>query len=98
MAQHELEGRFPFITHNTQLIAQIEKLEHKSRRQDVLVDDELIVAFYDAVIPKEICDARALQKWRDEIIKTELKRLYLTRDELMRHEAAGVTTDVFPKA
>ena len=98
VAQHELEGRFPFITHNTQLIAQIEKLEHKSRRQDVLVDDELIVAFYDAVIPKEICDARALQKWHDEIIKTEPKRLYLTRDELMRHEAAGVTTDVFPKS
>ena len=97
VAQHELEGRFPFITHNTQLIAQIEKLEHKARRQDVLVDDELIVAFYDAVIPKEICDTRALQKWHDEIIKTEPKRLYLTRDELMRHEAAGVTTDVFPK-
>ena len=98
VAQHELEGRFPFITHNTQLIAQIEKLEHKSRRQDVLVDDELIVAFYDAVIPKEICDTRTLQKWHDEIIKTEPKRLYLTRDELMRHEAAGVTTDVFPKS
>ena len=97
VAQHELEGRFPFITHNTQLIAQIEKLEHKARRQDVLVDDELIVAFYDAVIPKEICDTRALQKWHDEIIKTEPKRLYLTRDELMRHEAAGVTTEVFPK-
>ena len=97
VAQHELEGRFPFITHNTQLIAQIEKIEHKARRQDVLVDDELIVAFYDAVIPKEICDTRALQKWHDEIIKTEPKRLYLTRDELMRHEAAGVTTELFPK-
>ncbi len=97
VAQHELEGRFPFITHNAQLIAQIEKIEHKARRQDVLVDDELIVAFYDAVIPKEICDTRTLKKWHDEIIKTEPKRLYLTRDELMRHEASGVTTDLFPK-
>ncbi len=97
VAQHELEGRFPFIAHNTQLINQIEKLEHKSRRQDVLVDDELIVAFYDAVIPKHICDTRALQKWHDTLIKTEPKKLYLSRDELMRHEAAGVTTEVFPK-
>ena len=97
VAQHEIEGRFPFITHNTQLIHQIEKLEHKSRRQDVLVDDELIVAFYDSVIPKHICDTRALQKWHDTLIKTEPKKLYLSREELMRHEAAGVTTDVFPK-
>ena len=98
VAQHEIEGRFPFIAHNTQLINQIEKLEHKSRRQDVLVDDELIVAFYDSVIPKHICDTRALQKWHDTLIKTEPKKLYLSREELMRHEAAGVTTEVFPKA
>lgn len=98
VAQHEIEGRFPFIAHNTQLIHQIEKLEHKSRRQDVLVDDELIVAFYDSVIPKDICDVRALQKWHDTLIKTELKKLYLSREELMRHEAAGVTSEVFPKA
>ena len=98
VAQHEIEGRFPFIAHNTQLIHQIEKLEHKSRRQDVLVDDELIVAFYDSVIPKDICDVRALQKWHDTLIKTEPKKLYLSREELMRHEAAGVTSEVFPKA
>ncbi len=97
VAQHEIEGRFPFIAHNTQLIHQIEKLEHKSRRQDVLVDDELIVAFYDSVIPKDICDVRALQKWHDTLIKTEPKKLYLSREELMRHEAAGVTSEVFPK-
>ncbi|TDR32817.1 ATP-dependent RNA helicase HrpA [Hydromonas duriensis] len=97
LAQHEFEGRFPFLTHNKQLIAHIENIEHKSRRQDVLVDDELIVAFYDSVIPKDICDIRALQKWHDEAIKTQPKILYLSKDDLMRHEASGVTTDVFPK-
>ena len=97
LAQHEFEGRFPFLTHNKQLIAHIENLEHKSRRQDVLVDDELIVAFYDSVIPPEIMDVRALQKWHDEVVKADPKILYLSKDELMRHEASGVTTDVFPK-
>lgn len=97
VATHEIEGRFPFVKHNRQLIAQIENIEHKSRRQDVLVDDELIVAFYDSVIPKEITDVRQLQKWHDEVIKSNPKTLYLSRDELMRHEASGITTDVFPK-
>lgn len=97
VAQHELEGRFPFITHNTQLMNQIENIEHKSRRQDVMVDDELIVAFYASRIPEHICDTRSFQKWHDEMIKTAPKTLYLSREELMRHEAAGITTDVFPK-
>ena len=97
VATHEIEGRFPFVTHNRQLISQIENIEHKSRRQDVLVDDELIVAFYDSVIPQDITDVRQLQKWHDDVVLKNPKILYLSRDELMRHEASGVTTDVFPK-
>ena len=97
VATHEIEGRFPFVTHNRQLIAQIENMEHKSRRQDVLVDDELIVAFYESVIPPEITDVRQLQKWHDEVTRKNPKILYLSKDELMRHEAAGITSDVFPK-
>ncbi len=47
----EWETRLPFLAANRKLIAQVEELEHKSRRQDVLVDDELIHAFYDAQLP-----------------------------------------------
>ncbi|HRE16243.1 MAG TPA: DUF3418 domain-containing protein, partial [Rhodocyclaceae bacterium] len=46
--------RWPFYQHNQKLIREIENLEHKQRRQDVLVDDELIAAFYDHVIPEGI--------------------------------------------
>ncbi|MFN3297076.1 ATP-dependent RNA helicase HrpA, partial [Caldimonas sp.] len=41
----EWETKLPFLSHNRKLIRQVEDLEHKSRRQDVLVDDELIYAF-----------------------------------------------------
>jgi ATP-dependent helicase HrpA len=44
--------RWPFFQHNQKLIREIEHLEHKQRRQDVLVDDELIFAFYDRSFPK----------------------------------------------
>ncbi|MCC5310577.1 DUF3418 domain-containing protein, partial [Staphylococcus aureus] len=50
----EFETRLPFFTHNQRLVREIENLEHKSRRQDVLVDDELIYAFYDSQIPADI--------------------------------------------
>jgi ATP-dependent helicase HrpA len=38
----------------------VEELEHKSRRQDVLVDDELIYAFYDQQVPPDVCSGAQL--------------------------------------
>ena len=93
----EWETRLPFLAHNRKLIAQVQDLEHKARRQDVLVDDELIHAFYDQLLPKDVCSGASLERWfRDEVKKRPLL-LQLTRDELMRHEAAGITTESFPK-
>ncbi len=91
------ETKLPFLAANEKLIAQVEELEHKSRRQDVLVDDELIYAFYDQQLPADVCSGYSFENWYREEIKRQPKLLMLTRDELMRHEAAGITTQSFPK-
>ena len=91
------ETKLPFLAANEKLIAQVEELEHKSRRQDVLVDDELIYAFYDQQLPADVCSGYSFENWYREEIKRNSKLLMLTRDELMRHEAAGITTQFFPK-
>jgi len=93
----EWETRLPFLAANRKLIAQVEDLEHKSRRQDVLVDDELIQAFYDQQLPAEVCSGATLERWYRDEVKRQPKLLLLTREELMRHEAAGITTAAFPK-
>ncbi|MEX3547829.1 MAG: ATP-dependent RNA helicase HrpA [Burkholderia sp.] len=99
----EFDTRLAFFAHNRKLLADIEQIEHKSRRQDVLVDDELIHGFYDQTIPEGIHTGAAFERWyRDEVKKSgqsedKLRLLYLSRDDLMRHEAAGVTTDLFPR-
>jgi ATP-dependent helicase HrpA len=91
------ETQLPFLTANHKMIAKVEELEHKSRRQDVLVDDELIYAFYDQQLPADVCSGRLLENWyRIESVK-QPRLLMLTREELMRHEAAGITTQAFPK-
>ncbi|MEJ2769231.1 ATP-dependent RNA helicase HrpA [Mycetohabitans sp. B46] len=101
LVEGEFDTRLPFFAHNRRLVAQIEQLEHKSRRQDVLVDDELIYAYYDAAVPAQIHTGAALERWyRDEARRRGSdgdKLLFLSREDLMRHEAAGVTTDLFPK-
>ncbi len=91
------ETKLPFLAANLRMVAKVEELEHKSRRQDVLVDDELIYAYYDAQIPQDIYNGRLMEPWWREQSRTNPKFLHLTREELMRHEAAGVTTQAFPK-
>jgi ATP-dependent helicase HrpA len=91
------DTQLPFLAANLKMVAKVEELEHKSRRQDVLVDDELIYAFYDAQIPQEVFNGRLLEQWWRETSRTQPKLLLLTREELMRHEAAGITTQAFPK-
>ena len=91
------ETKLPFVAANQKLVAKVEELEHKSRRQDVLVDEELIYAFYDQQLPKDICTARELETWWRDASKTQPRLLQLSRDELMRHEAAGITTAAFPR-
>ncbi len=93
----EWETKLPFLAHNRKMVAQVEELEHKSRRQDVLVDDELIFAFYDQQLPHDVCSGASLERWFRDEVKKQPRLLMLTRDELMRHEAAGITTAAFPK-
>ena len=94
----EWETKLPFLAANRKLIAQVEELEHKSRRQDVLVDDDLIHAFYDQQLPADVCSGHTLERWYRSEVKRQPTLLMLTREELMRHEAAGITTAAFPKA
>ncbi len=93
----DIDTTLPFVAHNRKLIASIERLEHQSRRPDILVDDALIQAFYERQIPADVCQTATLEKWAAGLDAAAAARLMLTREDLMRHDAAGVTTDVFPR-
>jgi ATP-dependent helicase HrpA len=91
------ESRLPFLGANLKLVQQVQELEHKARRQDVLVDEELIYAFYDQQVPRDVYGGTTFEGWYREASRGQPDLLKLTRDELMRHEAAGITSNAFPK-
>jgi ATP-dependent helicase HrpA len=93
----EFDTRWAFLAHNKKLVAEIEQLEHKARRPDILVDEELLYAFYEGHVPPDVVSGIGFDHWYGEAVKSQPKLLFLSRDDLMRHEAAGITTDVFPK-
>jgi ATP-dependent helicase HrpA len=96
LVEGELETKAPFFAHNRRLVHEIERMEHKQRRPDILVDDELIHAFYDARIPEGIHNGADFDQWRKEAERADPRILHLKREDLMRHEAAGITTENFP--
>jgi ATP-dependent helicase HrpA len=93
----EWETRLPFLAANQKLVRQVTELEHKSRRQDVLVDDEVIWAWYDEQIPPDVCSGVSFERWYGQALRDNPKLLFLTREDLMRHEAAGITAQAFPR-
>ena len=97
LANGDFDTKSAFFVANERLIAEVEELEHKARRQDVLVDEHQLFAFYDAKIPADIYNAASFEKWRVEAEKLNPKLLYLTRDDLMRHGADAITAVQFPE-
>src|SRR5574343_1209487 len=83
----EYVSNAPFFQRNQQLIREVEQLEHKARRQDVLVDEEALYAFYAERIASDVVDAASFEVWRKAAEQANPKVLFLTRDELMRHAA-----------
>ena len=103
-ARKKYPGSFEFFWHNRRLIKEIEALEHRSRRPDVLVDDDLLFAFYDSRIPKDVFSREGMKAWLRKASKTDGVNLEstdsllrLSKADLMRHEAAGITVDRYPK-
>nr|WP_083839475.1 ATP-dependent RNA helicase HrpA [Methylophaga frappieri] len=86
----------PFFKHNQQLIEDIAILEHKSRRRDVLVDDDVLFEFYRQHVPAHIVNGAGFERWRKKAQQQDPNLLFLTREALMAHEAEQVTVDDFP--
>jgi ATP-dependent helicase HrpA len=95
-AKKKYPNLFGFFWHNRRLIREIEALEHRSRRPDVLVDDDLLFAFYDSRIPQSVCSREQLLIWLKKVPEED-SQLCLAKADLMRHEAAGITVDRYPK-
>ncbi len=92
----EFETRAPFFEYNRRLVEDIEALEHKGRRQDVLVDEESLAQFYDAVLPAMVWSGERFEKWRRDAEREHPRLLFLERAQIMRHDAQHITEALFP--
>ena len=87
-----------FFEANRRLRAEIEALEAKIRRRDVVVDEESQVEFYASRIPERVNSVAAFNHWRAEAERTNPRLLYMSRADLMQRDAQDAGTERFPDA
>ena len=85
----------PFLQHNMDKIAHVERIEDKLRRRDLLVDEETLYQFYDKKIPKHVASRKAFEDWRAEMEKSDTKYLFFTDNDVLNSHAP--TTGDFPE-
>ncbi len=91
----DFQTRAPFWRHNQELIAYLHDLEAKSRRRDLLVDEEAMYAYYAARIPEGIYCTPDFEHWLREISREHPKRLHMRMEDLLRQPVRESDAD-FP--
>ncbi len=79
----ELGGRYPFLEHNRQLLAELEAMEDRLRSREVLVDEATLFSLYDQRLPETVYDRRSLDRW----LRTQGdggRKLFFDREQLIR--------------
>lgn len=93
LVQKQIKSKAAFLKHNQNLIEEIEELEDKSRRRDIVVDEERLYQFYIERVPNEISDTATFEKWLKEQPADALK---VKKSYLMQHGAENITQAQFP--
>ncbi len=96
LVEADFDCKASFFAHNRTLLESVAELENRSRRRDILVNEEAIFDFYQQRIPVEICCARTFESWRRQAEVENPRLLFFGQDTLMRNGTQPVSEHQFP--
>ncbi|MGW2859999.1 ATP-dependent RNA helicase HrpA [Streptomyces sp. NPDC001205] len=85
-----------FFADNRKLLTEVEELEHRARRRDILVDDETLYDFYDQRVPEHVVSGAHFDSWWKHKRRDEPELLDFEREMLINEKAGAVTKDDYP--
>lgn len=88
-----------FFADNRKLLTEVEELEHRARRRDILVDDETLFDFYDQRVPEHVVSGAHFDSWwKNKLHEGEgaAELLDFERSMLINEKAGAVTKDDYP--
>ncbi|HHR6035799.1 TPA: ATP-dependent RNA helicase HrpA [Providencia alcalifaciens] len=96
LVEGDWNTRHAFFKANLKLLSEVEDLEHKSRRRDILVDDETLFAFYDQRIPNDVISSRHFDNWWKTASKQQPDLLSFEKNMLIKEDASTVSALDYP--
>ncbi|WP_418154053.1 ATP-dependent RNA helicase HrpA [Actinoalloteichus caeruleus] len=96
LVEGDWETRHRFFHENRRLLAEVEELEHRARRRDIVVDDETLFEFYDARVGAEVVSARHFDTWWKKTRTTQPDLLTFDRSMLVNENSGGVSQSDYP--
>ncbi|PWV74574.1 ATP-dependent RNA helicase HrpA [Halomonas sp. A11-A] len=96
LVEGEFRTRGEFFAHNRALVEEVEDLEDRARRRDILVDEETLFAFYDERLPEGIHNGKGFEAWRKQAEAQDPDVLKFDRAALLAREASEVTERDYP--
>ncbi|WP_369215511.1 ATP-dependent RNA helicase HrpA [Streptomyces flavofungini] len=85
-----------FFAANRRLLTEVEELEHRARRRDILVDDETLFDFYDQRVPADVVSGAHFDSWWKKKQREEPELLDFERSMLINEKAGDVSKDDYP--
>lgn len=85
-----------FFAANRKLLTEVEELEHRARRRDILVDDETLFDFYDQRVPEDVVSGAHFDSWWKKKQREEPELLDFERSMLINERAGDVSKDDYP--
>ncbi|MFF3691352.1 ATP-dependent RNA helicase HrpA [Streptomyces sp. NPDC002187] len=85
-----------FFADNRKLLTEVEELEHRARRRDILVDDETLFDFYDQRVPEHVVSGAHFDSWWKHKRGEQPELLDFEREMLINEKAGSVTKDDYP--
>ncbi|MEV0855226.1 ATP-dependent RNA helicase HrpA [Nocardia fluminea] len=98
LVQGEWQTRHGFFARNRALIDDVADLEHRARRRDILVDDEVLFEFYDKRIPADIVSVRHFDSWWRKTEREDPALLDFSTDTVVNAGVAALDPTDFPDA
>ncbi|WP_083784389.1 ATP-dependent RNA helicase HrpA [Photobacterium sp. SKA34] len=96
LVEGDWDTRHKFYQQNRKLLREVEELEHKSRRRDILIDDDELFNFYDQRIDLKVTSGRHFDSWWKKASKEDPELLNFEREMLFRGDASHVTDLDYP--
>lgn len=85
-----------FVRDNARLRRELEQLEERQRRRDILLDDERLVEFFERRIPDDVTDVRRFERWWRDARREHPELLTLQRADLIESSEPEIDDDAYP--